>query len=721
MKFKKIFFTSALSVTALLALAGCNSKNKTSTTSNDNTSNISTTTNNNTSTVDTTTANTTTANTTTVAPTTTINTTTVAPTTTVNTTTVAPTTTVNTTTVAPTTTVNTTTVAPTTTINTTTQTTTSEHVTNASPTIYLAGDSTVKTYNDNQFIGGWGQYLDKYLDDSITVKNAAQGGRSSRSFINEGRLYDIEGCHYNFSENDGNSIGDVIKEGDFLLIQFGHNDDDTKYYVDKTKNYSTLYNRAVPLGEPDANGIYPVTPATKVSTSTLPSSYTDYASASEENSALTEIGKYGDTYYQYGDGTYKWYLKQYIDFARSKGATPILVTPVARVSFNADGTLKSGAGLHGEDFAYVKAVRQLASEEECLLIDLFDDTKNMLEIATNTYAGSLMALKPNDLVGTWPETYDAAYNNASLGCTGIEATHYNKYGAYIEAAMVAESLLELKDELAFNGEYVNFTSKIELTPEEYVDPSNLLPKSSASKIEGLLDKINPTNPNRVYKTADSCVSMIEALEEVSNINETNYLEVKEKAEAAKQEYNSLNIDVRPSVTNYSKLQDVLEKISEIELSLRPTPTKVIESDFASITETSFTSTTQLDDTFGVVATTDKDIKVASGSGSFNYGNETYSPTKFLSLGGSASFGTARYLTVNLEANATLTVVAKSSGSDERTLSIVKSTDKSKVVGSCAAGTSLTVTTLEISDSGTYYIGSSNKGIYICYVIIEYFD
>ena len=345
----------------------------------------------------------------------------------------------------------------------------------------------------------------------------------------------------------------------------------------------------------------------------------------------------------------------------------------------------------------------------------------MLEVATNTYAGSLMALKPNDLVGTWPETYDAAYNNASLGCTGIEATHCNKYGAYIEAAMVAESLLELKDELAFNGEYVNFTSKIELTPEEYVDPSNLLPKSSASKIEGLLDKIKPTNPNRVYKTADSCVSMIEELEEVSNINETNYLEVKEKAEAAKQEYNSLNIDVRDSVTNYSKLQDVLEKIAEIELSLRPTPTKVIELDFASITETSFTSTTQLDDTFGVVATTDKDIKVTSGTGSFNYGNETYSPTKFLSLGGSASFGTSRYLTVNLEANATLTVVAKSSGSDERTLSIVKSTDKSKVVGSCAAGTSLTVTTLEISDAGTYYIGSSNKGIYICYVIIEYFD
>ena len=55
------------------------------------------------------------------------------------------------------------------------------------PVIYLAGDSTVKSYEDNQFIGGWGQFLEYFLD-GVTVVNAAQGGRSARSFINEGRL-----------------------------------------------------------------------------------------------------------------------------------------------------------------------------------------------------------------------------------------------------------------------------------------------------------------------------------------------------------------------------------------------------------------------------------------------------------------------------------------------------------------------------------------------------
>ena len=52
--------------------------------------------------------------------------------------------------------------------------------------IFLAGDSTVKTYKDAQFIGGWGQFLDLFLDD-LEVINCANGGRSSRSVINEGR------------------------------------------------------------------------------------------------------------------------------------------------------------------------------------------------------------------------------------------------------------------------------------------------------------------------------------------------------------------------------------------------------------------------------------------------------------------------------------------------------------------------------------------------------
>jgi len=165
---------------------------------------------------------------------------------------------------------------------------------NKTPTIYLAGDSTVKTYNDSQFIGGWGQYLDLFLDDSIKVVNAANGGRSSRSFINEGRLYDIDDSaySYSFSQNEGKSIESCIKEGDFLFIQFGHNDDNTKI----SSSYTTIFDRMVPLGEPDENGIYPVTEGVKTTTSVLPDEYVELASDSEETKALAEIAKYGSTY-----------------------------------------------------------------------------------------------------------------------------------------------------------------------------------------------------------------------------------------------------------------------------------------------------------------------------------------------------------------------------------------------------------------------------------------
>lgn len=101
----------------------------------------------------------------------------------------------------------------------------------------------------------------------------------------------------------------------------------------------------------------------------MPEEYLSQASSSEQSSQLSEIKKYGNDYYAFGDGTFKWYLKQYIDLAREKGAIPVLITPVARRSFNSDGTLKSGPGLHGEDFAYVKAVRSWRKKEiACLLI-----------------------------------------------------------------------------------------------------------------------------------------------------------------------------------------------------------------------------------------------------------------------------------------------------------------------------------------------------------------
>ena len=85
-----------------------------------------------------------------------------------------------------------------------------DHVT----TIFMIGDSTManKDYKKSPE-RGWGMVLQCYFDDAIRVDNHAVNGRSSKSFINEGRWQ---------------KVVDLIKPGDYVFIQFGHNDEKPK-------------------------------------------------------------------------------------------------------------------------------------------------------------------------------------------------------------------------------------------------------------------------------------------------------------------------------------------------------------------------------------------------------------------------------------------------------------------------------------------------------------
>lgn len=359
---------------------------------------------------------------------------------------------------------------------------------NANPTIYLASDSTVREYADQVFIGGWGMYLPYFLKDNVKVSNAANGGRSSRSFINEGRLYDIGDCTVKFTQNNGKSIGSVIKPGDYLFVEFAHNDDCTSLPA----MYIKIYDRCVETGEPDENGIYPTEEAVKVSNSEIPQEFLDLATDAEKKSAYEVTKSYGASYYGYKSGTYKWYIKQYIDLARSKGAIPVVVTPVSRKVFKDDGTINSGKGLFGENFAFVEAARQIAKEEDCLLLDLHKLTMEMLETATPDFADFFMALKPNELKGNWPNDYDADYLNEAKGFTAVDSTHYNKYGAYLCAAFIADSILEAKGE-KHNGDKESFTfvDSILTSPKKHIDPSGKLSKDALQKVKELFKNVNP--------------------------------------------------------------------------------------------------------------------------------------------------------------------------------------------------------------------------------------
>ncbi|SFJ49978.1 Lysophospholipase L1 [Halobacillus dabanensis] len=76
--------------------------------------------------------------------------------------------------------------------------------------IFLAGDSTMADYPSSSFPQkGWGQELSSFFSNEVHIQNKAMNGRSSKSFINEGRLEEIE---------------KKLQPGDYLFIQFGHND-----------------------------------------------------------------------------------------------------------------------------------------------------------------------------------------------------------------------------------------------------------------------------------------------------------------------------------------------------------------------------------------------------------------------------------------------------------------------------------------------------------------
>lgn len=145
--------------------------------------------------------------------------------------------------------------------------------TGGKPVVFFTGDSTVKNEDkDKDGMWGWGAVANTVFDESkISIVNAAMAGRSCRSYLNEGRWEKV----YN-----------SLQPGDFVLIQFGHNDIST---IEKPKYRGAIATAA------DTCHVYKM-----------------------------DTGSY-EVVYSFG-----WYLKKFIQDVREKGATPILVSLTPR-------------------------------------------------------------------------------------------------------------------------------------------------------------------------------------------------------------------------------------------------------------------------------------------------------------------------------------------------------------------------------------------------------
>lgn len=136
--------------------------------------------------------------------------------------------------------------------------------------IFIIGDSTVANGNDT--IVGWGREFPAFFDTSrVVVLNKARGGRSSRTFLNEG-LWD--------------EILPNISKGDFVLMQFGHNDS------------------ALPDAEKFRGSL---------------------RGSGDETQEVTKPDGSKEMVHTYG-----WYLKKYIQDAKAKGAIPIVFSQIPR-------------------------------------------------------------------------------------------------------------------------------------------------------------------------------------------------------------------------------------------------------------------------------------------------------------------------------------------------------------------------------------------------------
>ncbi len=145
----------------------------------------------------------------------------------------------------------------------------------AAPVVYIAGDSTVMTYKSGYNLypqQGWGARLPEWFNAGISFTNNAIGGRSSKSFVDEGRLA---------------SILAVIQSGDYLFIQFAHNDtsSDPAKHTDPFTTYKQYLRMYVDGAR--AHGATPVlvTPVGRRSTNsdgTFKNDFPDYCTAMKQ-------------------------------------------------------------------------------------------------------------------------------------------------------------------------------------------------------------------------------------------------------------------------------------------------------------------------------------------------------------------------------------------------------------------------------------------------------
>ncbi len=236
-------------------------------------------------------------------------------------------------------------------------------------TIFMIGDSTManKPLDKENQERGWGQMLPLYFEGPVKIDNHAMNGRSSKSFIGEGRW---------------DKVMENIRPGDYVIIQFGHNDE-------KIKNKDRY---------------------------TIP----------------------GDTFDEI--------LRKYVNDTRSKGGIPILMNSIVRRNFPASASVKSedrddnppvgpvkdtegGFILVDTHGAYLDSPRNVAKETGAIFIDMNKLTHKLVQELGPTLSKNLFMWIPAGQYEFCPKGK-------------ADNTHLNVLGGIVVSRLAANAIAE---------------------------------------------------------------------------------------------------------------------------------------------------------------------------------------------------------------------------------------------------------------------------------------
>lgn len=269
--------------------------------------------------------------------------------------------------------------------------------------VHTIGDSTMATYSESTTVTrGWGQMFQQFFTDAVTVNNRAKSGASSKSFYEEAAYWE--------------SVKKQIQPGDYVLIQFAHNDEKNDGMDgDEVKAY---YESIGDQAKVDA---------------------TDYR---------------GTT----ASGTYKEYLRKYVEETRALGATPVLVGAICRKYFTGSTIRRNGRHDLGDDFSLLTASGIKEGNKVGEDDHTYDYPYQMRLVADE------MGVSFIDLTTATKELYES-YGDAKaneLLFDGDGSTHTSAMGATLIARLCAQ-LLQKQGILT---EYINLTSDLSVNPSK---------------------------------------------------------------------------------------------------------------------------------------------------------------------------------------------------------------------------------------------------------------